>query len=430
MALEANIVIAYDSTHASIPAGYSRFTALDGRYPLGAASGAAGGTTGGNASHTHTETGHTHIQNSHTHTRSAGASATNQGGTSTGLPLANLPSDGHTHASSASAAATATNQSTTVTFNTTSNDPPYYEVIWIQSDGSADIPNNGMGWYSTATPPTNFTQVNTDKFWKGAAAAGNAGGTGGSSDSHTHTQTGTHNHTQDSHNHTATASAVGSGVSIADNTAGANEQRSNHTHLITLNAATATNQAASVTLQNADGQPPFRKLMGIKNASGSAQAVPDGFIALWPNSLGTIPANWYICDGTSNTPNMLDRFCKNINLTSELDSTGGADQHTHVADPHTHTQDTHTHTLSSAAQGSPLNRDNTFDAGTDLAAAVAHTHTWTIGSTVAVNQNTTITINNNTSKNNYPLYLTSVFIEKNPVVASTIRLLASTGVGT
>ena len=428
MALEANIVIAYDSTHASIPAGYSRYLALDGRYPLGAASGAAGGTTGGAASHTHTETGHTHTQNSHTHTRSAGASAGNAGGTTTGVPLRNLPSDGHTHGSSNSAAATATNQSTTVTFNTTSNDPPYYEVIWILSDGSADVPNNGMGWFNGTSAPTNFTQVNTDKFWKGAAALGNAGGTGGSSDAHTHTQTGTHNHTQDTHTHTASNSSAGSGTSLADNTASTNDLQSTHTHLITLDTVVATNQAASVTLQNGDGQPPFLKLMGIKNGSGSSQAATDGFVALWFNSLGTIPTGWYLCDGTNTTRNLLDKFCKNQNASSELGTTGGADQHTHIADAHTHTQDTHTHTLTSAGYGSPLNRDNTFDAGTATTASNAHTHTWTIGSTVAVNQNTTITINNNTSKNNYPLYLTAAFIQKG--LLSSIRLLAATGAGT
>lgn len=425
MALEANIVIAYDSTYANslLEVGYSRYTALDARYPLGASAGNAGGATGGAANHTHTETGHTHIQNSHTHTFTGGAA---NGTITVTVGITTYPSGTHTHASKSSNATTATNQSTTVTFNTTSNDPPYYEVIYLQSDGSANIPNNGMGWLNSVSVPTNFTQVNTDKFWKGAAALGNAGGTGGSSDSHTHTETATHNHTQDAHSHSALASNGVTGNINANPAGGAGQANRGHTHLVSLDSGTATNSAASVTLQNADGQPPYRKLLGIKNTSGGSVVTPDHFVALWPNSLASIPATWTLCDGGTSTQDMRDKFVKNANLTSELGNTGGADQHTHIADAHTHTQVAHNHT-STAGNGTEVSPDIT---SLDVVAALGnHTHVWTIGSTTAVNQNTTITINNNTSKNNYPLFLTMAFIEKNAGAVATVRMLASAGAG-
>lgn len=421
MALEANIIIAYDGTHASIPTGYSRYTALDGRYPLGAAAGNAGGTTGGAASHTHTETGHTHIQNSHTHNFSGGTSA---GTVTVFVGVTTYPSDTHTHASKASNPATATNQTTTVTFNTTSNDPPYYEVIWIQSAGSANIPNNGMGWLNSTSVPANFSQVNTDRFWKGAATAGNAGATGGASDSHTHTETAAHNHTQNAHSHAAIASTTGTGSINTTTNTGSGEANRGHTHLVSLDSLTATNSSASVTLQNADGQPPYLKLIGIKNASGSSQATPSNFVALWPNSLGSIPATWTLCDGGTSTQDMRDRFCKNANLTSELGNTGGADQHTHTANTHTHTQVAHNHT---ATAGAGIEVEPNILSLDVPAATGSHSHVWTVGNTTAVNQDAIITINNNTSKNNYPLYLTMAFIEKD--AGSTTPLMRLMGVG-
>ena len=63
----AGIIIAWPGTVASIPAGWTRVTALDGRYPKMVAAAAEPGTTGGAPTHTHTSPVHGHTT-AHTHT--------------------------------------------------------------------------------------------------------------------------------------------------------------------------------------------------------------------------------------------------------------------------------------------------------------------------------------------------------------------------
>lgn len=50
--------------------------------------------------------------------------------------------------------------------------------------------------------------------------------------------------------------------------------------------------------------------------------VPVGGIIMWGGS--TIPQGWYLCDGTSGTPDLRGRFILGSNSTLALNSTGGA----------------------------------------------------------------------------------------------------------
>ena len=74
-------------------------------------------------------------------------------------------------------------------------------------------------------------------------------------------------------------------------------------------------------------------------------SLPSGVILLWSGSIATIPSGWLLCDGTSGTPNLRNRFVVGAGSTYAVAATGGtADavvvSHTHtatVADPgHTH----------------------------------------------------------------------------------------------
>ena len=85
---------------------------------------------------------------------------------------------------------------------------------------------------------------------------------------------------------------------------------------------------------------------------------PIGGIILWSGSVASIPANWAICDGTSGTPNLRDRFVVGAGSTYAVAATGGAATvtlDTTQIPAHSHTADgdltaasagAHTHTVS------------------------------------------------------------------------------------
>lgn len=98
--------------------------------------------------------------------------------------------------------------------------------------------------------------------------------------------------------------------------------------------------ADAVLIQTLDNIYPI-----LQNAPASAPAIPAGCIVLWSGSTGSIPATWYLCDGTNGTPDLRNSFIVGAGSTYAVNATGGtADAvvvtHTHAAtvtDPgHTH----------------------------------------------------------------------------------------------
>lgn len=72
-----------------------------------------------------------------------------------------------------------------------------------------------------------------------------------------------------------------------------------------------------------------------------------GMIMMWSGSIASIPSGWALCDGTSGTPNLTDRFVIGAGSAYAVNATGGSKDaivvsHTHTAtvtDPgHFHTQ--------------------------------------------------------------------------------------------
>ena len=84
--------------------------------------------------------------------------------------------------------------------------------------------------------------------------------------------------------------------------------------------------------------------------------VPTGGIIIWSGSAAAIPTGWLLCDGTSGTPNLRDRFVVGAGFTYAVGATGGAatvtlttaqvPSHTHEFSATTDTQGAHTHTVS------------------------------------------------------------------------------------
>lgn len=74
----------------------------------------------------------------------------------------------------------------------------------------------------------------------------------------------------------------------------------------------------------------------LQNAPTTSPAIPSGGIIIWSGSTGSVPATWFLCDGTNGTPDLRDRFIIGAGNTYAVNATGGtADaivvSHTHTA---------------------------------------------------------------------------------------------------
>jgi len=139
--------------------------------------------------------------------------------------------------------------------------------------------------------------------------------------------------------------------------------------------------SSSVTIQTYDN------LYGIINAAApAATPIPSGGILLWSGSIGSIPAGYVLCNGTSGTPDLRDRFVVGAGSTYAVNAIGGsADSilptHTHAA---TVTDPGHIHATTANSTGSGAQsamnptgglsnvRDNTITAVTGITVSNAN----------------------------------------------------------
>jgi microcystin-dependent protein len=85
-------------------------------------------------------------------------------------------------------------------------------------------------------------------------------------------------------------------------------------------------------------------------------AIPTGAILLWSGSIASIPSGFVICDGTSGTPDLRDRFVVGAGSSYAVAATGGANTvalaeanlaaHTHSVSGTTASDGAHTHNVS------------------------------------------------------------------------------------
>lgn len=92
---------------------------------------------------------------------------------------------------------------------------------------------------------------------------------------------------------------------------------------------------------------------------------PIGGIIMWSGSIGSIPANWSLCNGANGTPNLQDRFIVGAGSSYAVNGTGGSATASGSTDAtvlttsqipsHTHTVSDpgHNHTSPGAQGGGP-----------------------------------------------------------------------------
>lgn len=405
--LSPNIILPYDNTHASIPATFTRETALDGQFIKGTAAAVNPNVTGGASTHTHTSASHSHTVDSHTHT--TGTTGTYNPPPDSDAPGSGSLTTGHSHTSSTTNAAIGS-ASGTASYSAVSNNPPYYEVIFIKSSLYNFIPQSALV-LTTATSRTSLTYHSSSagKYLRGATTSGNAGGTGGTYDnSHdmSHTHTGSHYHT----GQTPSGPGGGGGGGSGSNTVVNDSHYHNYT-LTSVNDSLIAPTTTTYAQYGASGEniePVYKTLNPFKNSSGGSVVPAPGDIGLWLGTLASIPLGWSLCDGTNGTPDMRDKFLK-MTGSATSSTTGGSNTHAHPGISHTHTvSGSHTH-ITSYTDSSSGGSHTQGGGGGGRRTGPSHVHDLpNLSSVTAAYAAGTVTPN---SSDNQPLFTTVAYVQ-------------------
>ena len=155
MAAPNGLIVAWPSTAASIPSGWSRYATLNSVVPKPASSSIT--TTGGSDTHTHSGSSHQHTDahsHSSTATDSSGSVVTGGNTGAFGVPF---DVGTHTHSIATTGnASTNVDAQTGTTSTGTSIGFSRLSVIWIQADGTTDIPTNAVAYSNQAVTPTGW----------------------------------------------------------------------------------------------------------------------------------------------------------------------------------------------------------------------------------------------------------------------------------
>jgi hypothetical protein len=166
--------------------------------------------------------------------------------------------------------------------------------------------------------------------------------------------------------------------------------------------------------------------------AASAFSVPTGGIIMWSGSIASIPAGWFLCDGTNGTPNLTDRFVIGAGNSYAVASSGGtADA---VVTTHSHTASSglqsanHTHVFSGTTGGGGSHNHNQiyptgFSSGTATGAVLGAQDFWS--NPVADTFSTTSTVGDHT----HPFSGTTAGVSADHNHAITVNAAGVSGVG-
>jgi len=405
------VIFIWTGTNASIPAGWSRVTDLDDRFPKGNLNGSTNpNVTGGASTHTHTSSSHTHTMGNHTHTFTTNAGS--GGGQNTGTSSPSSRRD-HTHPNVTTGNPTNSSiSSVAVTYGSVSNNPDFYTVIYITpttvaggipnlsvglSDDTSFVNNTGKynGYYNC--DGNNSTPNLTQRYLLGATTGANAGTTGGS---RTNVHNIDHTHTQ-SHDHpNVSISASTSGTLRGDNGPPNDCVNNNHTHTGTVSANTESIVSSGLSLTTSENvEPAYKALLAIQNRSLTIYT-PVGIIGLWLGTIANIPTNFEIVSS------MYDKHLKIGSVVGDIGVTGGSNTHTHASQGHSHS---FSHNHSGTINGHSASLD---DGQSPSPIQVAANNGTTHSITISTDTMTTSTDNTSAdSSSNEPNFRTVAFIK-------------------
>lgn len=93
----------------------------------------------------------------------------------------------------------------------------------------------------------------------------------------------------------------------------------------------------------------------LNSAIAGSISVPKGAIVVWSGAENSIPANWHLCDGTSGTPDLRDKFVLGAGNNYNVGQTGGSStaslsvenmpSHTHTITGSTSSDGSHSHDI-------------------------------------------------------------------------------------
>ena len=162
---------------------------------------------------------------------------------------------------------------------------------------------------------------------------------------------------------------------------------------------------------------------GGSNTPTWGSGFPSGGIIMWSGTIATIPSGWLLCNGSSGTPDLRDKFiigasadsggAAKTNVTASYTQTGGTKDaivvsHTHTATS-TVTDPSHTHNLQNAFSGSPNGGSPYIAGAASNGGGTPATSSASTGITVA----TSITTEGSSGTNqNLPPYYALAFIMK------------------
>jgi microcystin-dependent protein len=157
--------------------------------------------------------------------------------------------------------------------------------------------------------------------------------------------------------------------------------------LTAANATNATN-AVNVTGTIASGVTATTQAVSTNNTQVATTAfvrsiIPAGVILMWSGSIASIPSGWLLCNGTSGTPDLRDRFIVGAGSTYAPGNTGGFATYSLSGAQ----LPSHTHSLSASGTTSTVDINHTHN-GTTANVDINHIHS---GTTVGMNSNTTHT---------------------------------------
>ena len=118
-------------------------------------------------------------------------------------------------------------------------------------------------------------------------------------------------------------------------------------------------------------------------ANSLSNVLPSGVIVMWSGSVASVPAGWFLCDGTNSTPDLRDRFVVGAGSTYNPAATGGSANAIVVS---------HTHTATSAVTDPGHRHSYTAPSGTDTGGSFGSNVVDTTVSALTANAFTGITV--------------------------------------